>query len=126
MYQNLGTFDFIFENLYQGSVINYRLFLLEDNNYVNIRATSRMTILQLSLPQLEDIKTENPGFAKTMNVLQNDMLKSNKKYPLDYFLSIDNKAKINKKHARGILKRENILKNVVFRRMEEIGTVVHQ
>ena len=47
------------------------------------------------------------------------MLKLNKKYPLDYILYVPEKVRERKKKQE-LLRLENILKNIVFRRIIEI------
>ena len=46
---------FVIDRLYQGSVINYRSFFMEDMTYANIRAFQNSHILEYSLDDFMDL-----------------------------------------------------------------------
>ena len=123
VYQNMGSFEFLFERLYQGTVINLRSFILEDLNAVTIRVKHRVTTLQMNHEIFERVKNEHPVFGKQMNIYSHTMLKRNKKYPLDYYLHLHCNVKNGREEKEGILRRENIFKNVVCRILSEIRAV---
>ena len=69
---------------------------------------------------------EDDKFKKSMLIFQDVILQKNKKYPLDYIVSIPEIQKdrrISSDTHEQILKRRNTLKNVVFRRLLEIREI---
>ena len=115
--------EFIIERLYEGSVINYRTFLMEDIMCVNIRAIENVNMLELTQDVFTRMQDDFEGFKKKIMLFQNTMLKKSVRYPLDYIVEMPDLRRhrnISKEENVKILYRRNKLKNVVFRRIVEV------
>jgi len=62
--------EFILERLYQGSVINYKTFFMDDLMTVNIRCGSYVNILELTAESFQLIQTNHVTLEKKINMYQ--------------------------------------------------------
>lgn len=125
-YTTMEGNEFVLDRLHSGSVINHRSFFLEDINSISYRAKENCQLLELTLQTIYQIMEEDDKFKKDMLIFQDVILQKNKKYPLDYIVSIPEIQKdrrISSDTHEQILKRRNTLKNVVFRRLLEIREI---
>ena len=115
--------EFIVDNLYPGSVINYRSFFMEDLMHVTMRCKENTRILELSKKTFEHMREENPAFETRILMHQSQILRWNKKYPLDYIINVPEARRdrrISSELLKNMLRRRNIFKNIVFRRLSEV------
>lgn len=115
--------EFIIDRLYEGSIINYRTFIMEDIMSVNIRAVENVSMLELNHTAFDKMLDEFEGFRKKIMIFQNTMLKKGVRYPLDYIVDVPDLRRhrnMSKEENIKFLYRRNKLKNVVFRRIVEI------
>ena len=92
---------------------------MEDIMHVSIRCVTNVQIYRLSMSSLSRIKLNHSDFNQQMNLVMHSILRMDRKFPLDYILHVPEQVKGRKKKQE-ILRLENILKNVVFRRILEI------
>ena len=79
--------EFILDTLYPGSIINQRSFLLEDLMSVSIRCKENSAILELTQASFQKILEGNENLKQRMMIMTDQILKQNKKFPLDYVIS---------------------------------------
>lgn len=115
--------EFVLERLYRGSALNFRSFFMEDLFYCNVRCKSNVILLDIEQKTLDFIKLTHPDFEKKLMFYQNNILKMKKTFPLDYVVHVPEEMKPNKddpKFKVEVMQRQNIFKNVVFRRIIEV------
>lgn len=76
--------EFIIDYLSKGSIINYRLFIVQDLLHVFVRCTKYTRVLKLTQGIFENLQDKYPEFKKTTLKYQHQILKYNENYPLDY------------------------------------------
>ena len=134
---------FVIEHLTAGSILNMTNFFLEDIMQVEIASNGNSVLHELTKEGLENVKNEHMEFRKYMNLYENRMLRTNKNYPLDFYIpafisktKILEDAKIEsmkrfktpKKEddvslylkERMRLERQGIFKNCVYRKIVDI------
>ena len=92
--------EFVIDRLYKGSILNYRTFFMEDLNYVFVRCATSVTVLYLTLPMLNNIIGSHSDMEKYFLSYQNNILKKNKNYPLDYILKLPSQTLKDQKAQR--------------------------
>lgn len=118
--------EFVIERLGQGAVINRKAFWVNDLMQVYIKCVTNTSVLYLDAKVLDELKETYPDFNRKLLLVENGFLKSGKAYPLDYSQPawVPNKLPPNsnfkslkekKLYEVERLRRESILKNVVFR-----------
>jgi len=114
--------EFIIERLYRGSSLNARTFFMEDLMYVYVRCAKNTIILDLEQKVIDTVKSTHIDFEKNLLSYQNNILKQKKTYPLDFRVNIPYELKIQNyfEQTEDHIKRQNLLKNVVFRRIIEL------
>jgi len=114
--------EFIIERLYRGSTLNARTFFMEDLMYVYVRCAKNTVVLDLEQKVIDFVKATHPDFEKNLLSYQNNILKQKKTYPLDYLVNVPAELKVANYFdlSEDAIKRQIILKNVVFRRIIEI------
>ena len=115
--------EFIVDNLHPGSVINYRSFFMEDLMHVTMRCKENTRILELTKKTFEKMREENAAFETRILMHQSQILRWNKKYPLDYIINVPEHLRdrrISSELLKNMLRRRNIFKNIVFRRLSEV------
>ncbi len=95
---------------------------MDDLMYVYVRCAKNTLVLDLEYKTIDFIKQTHPDFEKNLLSYQNNILKQKKTYPLDFFVSVPKELRVlsYNDHSDNYFKRQNILKNVVFRRIIEI------
>ena len=93
--------------------------------YVYVRSAKNSTLLYLEPKQLDILKQAHPDFEKKYLSFQNNILKQKKSYPLDYIVDMPKEYAVmmagrGRVKSEDALKRENIMKNFVMRRLIEI------
>lgn len=88
LYTTFEGNEFILERLYRGSALNFRAFFMDDLMYVYARCCKNSTILMLDKQTIESIKASHADFEKSMLSYQNNILKQNKIFPLDYIMNL--------------------------------------
>lgn len=92
-YTHFENFEFVLENLYSGSIFNYRTFFMEDLMYVNVRCKVNTALLEISKDTIESIMEKHDHFKRKMLSYQNQILKQEKTYPLDYLVEVPDEFK---------------------------------
>ena len=120
LYSEFEGNEFILEKLPAGSIINPRVLFMEDRMYVNVRANKETGAhtLELGKNEFELLSLEYEDLKKKILMYESQILKQEKRYPLDYIYNGIPEA--STKVKTGALKRENILKNIVYNRILEI------
>lgn len=84
----LDDHKFKLTRLSRGSIINYRMWVMDDIAHVYLVCESNATICKLTIEQMEDLckkhKTLNEKYLK----FQKKLFQDPKNYPLDYILNI--------------------------------------
>ena len=128
--------EFIIDRLPPGTNINHQAVFIDDNMHVDMRSTKSSFVLELSMEKFDVIKEKYAKtLGKTIQMKQNQMLRTDKRYPLDYCFAtpiidpnepdwdplrpLPTKYKTVEMET-GRLARQNVLKNVVFNRLMEI------
>lgn len=116
---------FILERLFRGSVINYRnLFLDDEPVQVYAECLTPSYILEIEETNLVSIVNQNHQVQKKLLTYQNELLKTNLVYALDYVVIIPRdlmeKYYKPKNLTLETFKRMTRMKNVVMRRVLEI------
>jgi CRP-like cAMP-binding protein len=119
-YTHFEEFEFVIERLYSGSLYNFRTFFMEDLMYVNARCETNVTLLEISKSALEEIMEKHDDFKRKMLSYQNQILKFEKAYPLDYLVNVPKEFQEDKIYSEDALKRDNAFKNAIMRRVIEI------
>ncbi|CDW81634.1 UNKNOWN [Stylonychia lemnae] len=116
---------FVLERLFKGSVINYRnLFLDDEPMQVYAECLTLCYILEIEEDNLVSIVNQDQKTQKRLLTYQNELLKTNLVYALDYVVIIP--ASIMDKHYKPknlsleSFRRMTRMKNVVMRRIIEI------
>jgi hypothetical protein len=121
----------VIERLGPGAVINQKAFFVDDKMEVNMRTGMNTDMYELDRDTLDDIRLEYPDFSKKLQIEENNFLKAHKQYPLDYTQPawveevpndhpLYNYNKEKKLYEVERMQRENILKNIVFRKIISI------
>ena len=79
---------FVIDRLYRGSIINYRLFLIQERVSVSYISSESTFIYQFTMKQLKVLEDDSSAFSKHHNILLNRYLTHNVDYPLDYIYGI--------------------------------------
>lgn len=119
-YTYFEDFEFVIERLYPGSIYNFRTFFMEDLMYVNARCEGNVTLLEISKSALEEIMEKHDDFKRKMLSYQNQILKFDITYPLDYLVNVPKEFQGEKIYSEDALKRDNAFKNAIMRRVVEI------
>jgi hypothetical protein len=113
----------VLEKLFRGSIINYRTFFMEDDGKVYYRFGKNSICFVLSIDTLNEILPRHQALEKKFRQYKIKTISEIKPFPLDYIMNLP-KHLINKQMSAEHLARcqtlENILKNVVIRRISEI------
>jgi len=83
--------EFIIEYLDIGCILNYRSFLLEDNVCIYARCTMQTVISEITKEKLESIIQTTKTMSNQLLRYQNQLLQSNKNFPLDYLILSEEK-----------------------------------
>ncbi|CAI2377400.1 unnamed protein product [Moneuplotes crassus] len=131
--------NFVLERLWKGSVINYRTFWVKNDIFltpmsqrktsaqeyksqVSIRCMTKSILLELKYNEMMTLVKSNEELEKKFLKFQKQFFLEKKSYPLDYVMNLPEshfgQEDIEEKYAA--IKRENIFKNVVMRRIKEI------
>lgn len=116
LYTEFEGNDFVIERLNPGSIINHDQFLMGDLSQVNLRASKSTHILEFSTSLYESLMDDFPELKKRLMLYQNKLLRQKSKH-LNYIEALPQDVH---KEAFNTIRRENILKNVVFIRILEI------
>ena len=116
---------FLVERLFSGSVINYRnLFLDDEPMQVYAECLNLCYILEIEEDNLVSIVNQNQAVQKKLLTYQNELLKTNLVYALDYIViiprNIIEKYYKPKNLSIDSFRRMTKMKNVVMRRVIEI------
>lgn len=112
--------EFVLERLYPGSIYNFRAFFMEDLMYVNARCQTNVALLEISKDKIEKIMENHDDFKRKMLSYQNQILKLEMTYPLDYIVNVPREFQKEKIYSEAALKRDNAFKNAIMRRVIEI------
>jgi CRP-like cAMP-binding protein len=119
-YTHFEGSEFVLERLYPGSLYNFRTFFMEDLMYVNARCQTNVALLEISKESIEGIMNSHDDFKRKMLSYQNQILKFEKTYPLDYLVAVPKEFQENNIYSEVALKRDNAFKNAIMRRIIEI------
>lgn len=119
-YTHFEGSEFVLERLYPGSLYNFRTFFMEDMMYVNARCQTNVALLEISKGTIERIMNSHDDFKRKMLSYQNQILKFEKTYPLDYLVAVPKEFQKDKIYSEQALKRDNAFKNAIMRRVIEI------
>lgn len=116
---------FILERLHRGSIMNYRnLFLEDESMHVYAECLNSCYIFEIEENNLVSILSQNPKAQKKLLTYQNDLLKRNLVFCLDYVVQIPRDLMDSHYKPKGItvetFRRLTKVKNVVMRRVLEI------
>lgn len=119
-YTDFEGAEFVIERLYSGSLYNFRTFFMEDLMYVNVRCATNVTVFEISKQKIESIMLKHEDFKRKMLSYQNQILKYDKTFPLDYLVCVPKEFQKEKCYSPDALRRDNIFKNAIMRRVLEI------
>lgn len=123
VYTSFDSNEFVLERLHPGSIINFREYMIQDIMHVNIRASKPSRIMFITEPKLKIVMQEEENLEKNIFLFASRLFAKEKLFPLDYIQRIPRMLrdpKYTESELDGILRRRNILKNVVFRRILQI------
>lgn len=121
LYTHFEENIFILERLRRGSVLNYRTFLQEFSAQVCSRCTTKTILLELTYEQMVALCKHHETMEKKFLRFEKEILKEKKSYPLDYIMNLPEEAvEVDRESKYEEIRRENIFKNVVMRRLYEI------
>ena len=112
--------EFVIERLYSGSLYNFRTFFMEDLMYVNGRCQTNVSLIEISKQMIEEIMEKHEDFKRKLLSYQNQILKFEKTFPLDYLVCVPKEFQKQKIYTADALKRDNAFKNAIMRRILEI------
>jgi CRP-like cAMP-binding protein len=89
---------------------------MDDISQINVRASKPTTLLEFSIELYEDLISEFPALGKRLMLYQNKLLRQKSRH-LDY---IEQLPKGVHPEAYNSVRRENVFKNAVYKRILEI------
>jgi CRP-like cAMP-binding protein len=120
VYTEFDSHEFVLEKLHPGTVINFREYMIQDVMHVNIRALKHCRILHITEASMKTVLQDEEELEKNMFLCQSRLFAQDKLFPLDYVQKIPRMLRdprFTEGELTGILRRRNILKNVVFRKI---------
>ena len=115
--------EFVLEKLFRGSIINYRTFFMEEDGKVYYKFGRNSISFELPISVMMEILPRHKELKKFQSFKQKTIIQ-NKPFPLDYIMKLPRhlqkrKDIDTKTYARSLL-LENVLKNLVIRRLTDI------
>jgi len=80
--------EFVIDLLHPGSIINLRAFLMEDLMFVNIRCRKDAIVLEMDFALINELNFEDDVLNRAILQYTGLLINKNKRYPLDYMISI--------------------------------------
>jgi CRP-like cAMP-binding protein len=115
--------EFVLDVLYAGAIINPIQFLLEDKTMVSFRCRTVTLLRCLSRTDVRAISQTSPDYSKALQSFVYNMLKKEKPIYLDYIHKVPLlriPRSVSEKDYHAMMRRRQVLKNVVLRRVLEI------
>lgn len=118
--------EFILEKLFRGSIINYRTFFMEDDGKVYYRFGRNSICSVLPYDKMLEILPKYDKLKRKFVAFKLKTIQMGKPFPLDYIMNLPKHLRRKDMADADTLrawKLENVLKNVVIRRLTEIRAI---